>query len=127
MDGFPLPHFLIFSGWTALGFTHRNWLLLVLRLFHFTLAYHSSSAASSTAYRRRERERLSKKPLSAMRGAICMSSEDTLVCPQMFMDAITDEILATDKNFPEVSIIMPCLNEYRYPCRVHRQSQKSTK
>jgi len=27
------------------------------------------------------------------------------------MEAITDQILATDKNFPEVSIIMPCLNE----------------
>jgi cellulose synthase/poly-beta-1,6-N-acetylglucosamine synthase-like glycosyltransferase len=40
-----------------------------------------------------------------------MSSEDTLVCPQMFMDAIADQILTTDKNFPEVSIIMPCLNE----------------
>jgi hypothetical protein len=27
------------------------------------------------------------------------------------MEAITDQILATDKNFPEVSIIMACLNE----------------
>jgi glycosyltransferase involved in cell wall biosynthesis len=27
------------------------------------------------------------------------------------MEAIADQILATDKNFPEVSIIMPCLNE----------------
>jgi glycosyltransferase involved in cell wall biosynthesis len=29
----------------------------------------------------------------------------------MLMEAIADQILATDKNFPEVSIIMPCLNE----------------
>jgi cellulose synthase/poly-beta-1,6-N-acetylglucosamine synthase-like glycosyltransferase len=29
----------------------------------------------------------------------------------MFIDAITDQMLATDKNFPEVSIIMPCVNE----------------
>ena len=27
------------------------------------------------------------------------------------MEAIADQILATDKNFPEVSIIMPRLNE----------------
>ena len=27
------------------------------------------------------------------------------------MEAIADQILATDKNFPEVSTIMPCLNE----------------
>jgi len=27
------------------------------------------------------------------------------------MEAIADQILTTDKNFPEVSIIMPCLNE----------------
>jgi hypothetical protein len=27
------------------------------------------------------------------------------------MEAMADQILATDKNFPEVSIIMPCLNE----------------
>ena len=29
----------------------------------------------------------------------------------MFMEAIAEQIPATDKNFPEVSIIMPCLNE----------------
>jgi glycosyltransferase involved in cell wall biosynthesis len=29
----------------------------------------------------------------------------------MRMEAIAEQILATDKNFPEVSIIMPCLNE----------------
>jgi glycosyltransferase involved in cell wall biosynthesis len=29
----------------------------------------------------------------------------------MLMEAIADQILATDNNFPEVSIIMPCLNE----------------
>jgi GT2 family glycosyltransferase len=29
----------------------------------------------------------------------------------MFMGERTEQILATDKNFPEVSIIMPCLNE----------------
>jgi glycosyltransferase involved in cell wall biosynthesis len=29
----------------------------------------------------------------------------------MLMEAIADQILTTDKNFPEVSIIMPCLNE----------------
>jgi glycosyltransferase involved in cell wall biosynthesis len=29
----------------------------------------------------------------------------------MLMEAIAEQILATDKNFPEVSIIMPCLNE----------------
>jgi hypothetical protein len=29
----------------------------------------------------------------------------------IFMDAMTDQMLATDKNFPEVSIIMPCLDE----------------
>jgi len=29
----------------------------------------------------------------------------------MPMEAIADQILATDKDFPEVSIIMPCLNE----------------
>jgi hypothetical protein len=29
----------------------------------------------------------------------------------IFIDAMTDQMLATDKNFPEVSIIMPCLNE----------------
>ena len=29
----------------------------------------------------------------------------------MVMEAIADQILATDNNFPEVSIIMPCLNE----------------
>jgi hypothetical protein len=29
----------------------------------------------------------------------------------MLMEAIADQILATTKNFPEVSIIMPCLNE----------------
>jgi hypothetical protein len=29
----------------------------------------------------------------------------------MLMEAIADQMLATDKNFPEVSIIMPCLNE----------------
>jgi glycosyltransferase involved in cell wall biosynthesis len=29
----------------------------------------------------------------------------------MLMEAIADQILASDKNFPEVSIIMPCLNE----------------
>jgi hypothetical protein len=27
----------------------------------------------------------------------------------MLMEAIAEQILATDKNFPEVSIIMPCL------------------
>jgi hypothetical protein len=27
------------------------------------------------------------------------------------MEAIADQILVTDKNFSEVSIIMPCLNE----------------
>jgi hypothetical protein len=29
----------------------------------------------------------------------------------ILMEAMADQILATDKNFPEVSIIMPCLNE----------------
>jgi glycosyltransferase involved in cell wall biosynthesis len=29
----------------------------------------------------------------------------------MLMEAIADQILTTDNNFPEVSIIMPCLNE----------------
>jgi hypothetical protein len=29
----------------------------------------------------------------------------------MLMEAIADQILATDKDFPEVSIIMPRLNE----------------
>jgi hypothetical protein len=29
----------------------------------------------------------------------------------VLMEAMADQILATDKNFPEVSIIMPCLNE----------------
>jgi glycosyltransferase involved in cell wall biosynthesis len=29
----------------------------------------------------------------------------------MLMEAIADQILATDKNFPEISIIMPCLDE----------------
>jgi hypothetical protein len=29
----------------------------------------------------------------------------------MLIEAIVDQILVTDKNFPEVSIIMPCLNE----------------
>jgi glycosyltransferase involved in cell wall biosynthesis len=29
----------------------------------------------------------------------------------MLMEAIADQIPATDKDFPEVSIIMPCLNE----------------
>jgi GT2 family glycosyltransferase len=29
----------------------------------------------------------------------------------MLMEAIADQILATDKEFPEVSTIMPCLNE----------------
>ena len=29
----------------------------------------------------------------------------------MLMEAIADQIPATDNNFPEVSIIMPCLNE----------------
>jgi glycosyltransferase involved in cell wall biosynthesis len=29
----------------------------------------------------------------------------------MLMEAIADQILASDNNFPEVSIIMPCLNE----------------
>jgi hypothetical protein len=29
----------------------------------------------------------------------------------MLMEAIADQILATDNNFPEVSIIMPYLNE----------------
>jgi hypothetical protein len=29
----------------------------------------------------------------------------------MFMDEVADQILATDKNFLEVSIIMPCPNE----------------
>ena len=29
----------------------------------------------------------------------------------MLMAAIADQIFVTDKNFPEVSIIMPCRNE----------------
>jgi Glycosyl transferase family 2 len=29
----------------------------------------------------------------------------------MPMEAIADQYIATDKNFPEVSIVMPCLNE----------------
>jgi glycosyltransferase involved in cell wall biosynthesis len=29
----------------------------------------------------------------------------------MFMNAMTAQVLTTDKNFPEVSIVMPCLNE----------------
>jgi len=29
----------------------------------------------------------------------------------MLMEAIVDQMLATDKNSPGVSIIMPCLNE----------------
>ena len=29
----------------------------------------------------------------------------------MLMEAIADQFPATDKDFPEVSIIMPCLNE----------------
>jgi hypothetical protein len=29
----------------------------------------------------------------------------------MLMEAIADQILATDKNFPEVSIIIPWFNE----------------
>ena len=29
----------------------------------------------------------------------------------MLMEAIADQILTTDQDFPEVSIIMPCLNE----------------
>jgi len=40
-----------------------------------------------------------------------MGSEDTPVCRQMFMDAITDQIPATDKNFPDVLIIIPFPNE----------------
>jgi glycosyltransferase involved in cell wall biosynthesis len=35
------------------------------------------------------------------------------------MEAMADQILATDKNFPEVSIIMPCLNEADpFPARI---------
>ena len=40
-----------------------------------------------------------------------MSGEDTLGMSAMLMEAIADQIPATDKDFPEVSIIMPCLNE----------------
>jgi hypothetical protein len=29
----------------------------------------------------------------------------------VFIDPITEQMLANDKNFPEVSIIMPSLNE----------------
>jgi hypothetical protein len=29
----------------------------------------------------------------------------------MLMEAIADQIPTTDQDFPEVSIIMPCLNE----------------
>jgi hypothetical protein len=38
-------------------------------------------------------------------------TEDTPGTSSMLMEAIVDQILVTDKNFPEVSIIMPCLNE----------------
>jgi hypothetical protein len=44
----------------------------------------------------------------------------------VFMDPMTDQLLANDKNFPEVSIIMPRFNGGILNC-VHRQSQKSTK
>jgi hypothetical protein len=44
----------------------------------------------------------------------------------MLMEAIAGQILATDKNFPEVSIIMPCLNEADILLRASA-SQKSTK
>jgi Glycosyl transferase family 2 len=40
-----------------------------------------------------------------------MSSEELAGMAPMLTEAIADQILATDKNFPEVSIIMPCLNE----------------
>ena len=40
-----------------------------------------------------------------------MSSEELTGMAPMLTESITDQILATDKNFPEVSIIMPCLNE----------------
>ena len=40
-----------------------------------------------------------------------MSSEELTGMAPMLTEAIADQILATDKNFPEVSIIMPCLNE----------------
>ena len=40
-----------------------------------------------------------------------MGSEELAGMAPMLTEAIADQILATDKNFPEVSIIMPCLNE----------------
>jgi cellulose synthase/poly-beta-1,6-N-acetylglucosamine synthase-like glycosyltransferase len=40
-----------------------------------------------------------------------MSSEELTGMAPMLTESIADQILATDKNFPEVSIIMPCLNE----------------
>jgi hypothetical protein len=40
-----------------------------------------------------------------------MSSEELTGMAPMLTEAIADQILATDKNFPEVSIIIPWLNE----------------
>ena len=40
-----------------------------------------------------------------------MSSEELTGMSPMLTEVIADQILATDKNFPEVSIITGCLNE----------------
>jgi hypothetical protein len=40
-----------------------------------------------------------------------MSDEDTLCIAAIRMEAIADQLPATGKDFPEVSTIMPCLNE----------------
>ena len=78
---------------------------------HFTLIFIRVNLNSFSIISSPRSGTLKKLVSKAGCSIICMSGKDTSGMSAMLMEAIADQILATDKDFPEVSIIMPCLNE----------------